>query len=358
MNRSAAFIALALAASLLAEAGSPRAQPSEPARDPAGAEALFKRGLEALEKNDWAKACPQFEASSKLDPSVGAQINVARCAEHDGKLARAWAEYQKARVLNRETPGAKRKKDVEEFLDGAITKLEPRLPYVTVKLAHRPEGLRVERDGIDLPLEGLGQAVPVDPGRHVYTATAPGYRPLRQEIDLAEAARSEILLHLVREPAAAAVGEEEPRGPAHRPRGPRPASPPAEPGISLILVGAIVGSVGAATLAVSAITGGVAASDHATLDDLEAERRCTTAGDVLTCDDQSALTKASDAASRGETVSIASTVTLFVGGIVAATGLTLVIVGSVGDSKGTTVEAVASPILLPGGAGVGLGGRF
>ncbi|MBL9027767.1 MAG: hypothetical protein JNL21_36590 [Myxococcales bacterium] len=356
MNRSAVVIAFALGVSLSAGARPSPAQPADPARDPAGAEALFKRGLEALEKDDWATACPQFEASLKLDPSVGAQINVARCAEHDGKLARAWAEYQKARVLNRETAGAKRKKEVDAFLDDAITKLEPRLPYVTVTLARRPEGLRVERDGIELPLEGLGVAVPVDPGRHVFTATAPGHRGAREEIDLAESARREVVLDLVRDPSALPSAQREPSGGTGDGR--RSATAPAEPGIPFVLIGAIVGSVGAATLAVSAITGGVAASDHATIDDLESSRRCGASGDVLTCRDSAALTQASDAAERGQTLSVTSTVTLFVGGIIAATGLTLVIVGSVGDSGGATAEAAFHPLLLPGGGGVGLVGSF
>lgn len=355
MNRSAAFVTLGFGLALLAPGG---AAHSQTARDPAAAEALFKKGLDALEKDDWTTACPQFEASFKLDPSVGAQINIARCAEHDGKLALAWAEYQRARVLNRETPGAKRKQDVESFLDGAIGKLEPRLPYVTVRLVHSPEGLRVERDGVELPIESLALAVPVDPGKHVYTATAPGYRPLRQEIDLAEAARREVVLDLARDPEANVTAKPEPPRSEPKPVRPEPGRPAAEPGLPLVLIGAIVGSVGAATLAVSAITGGIAASDHATLGDLESARRCTSAGDILTCNDATAQAEATDAASRGQTLSVASTVTLFVGGIVAATGLTLVLVGTIGDAGGAPVEAVASPIFLPGGGGVGIGGRF
>ena len=94
---------LAAALSLL-----PTSAPAQE-RDPAAAQALFDKGVELLKQEKWAEACPQFDASMKLDPSVGAQVNIARCLEHDGYIARAWAELKRAKALNQETPGAKRR---------------------------------------------------------------------------------------------------------------------------------------------------------------------------------------------------------------------------------------------------------
>jgi len=340
---------LALAALL-----APAIAAAQPGRDPAAAEALFKKGVEALEKDDWASACPSFEASVKLDPSVGAQLNVARCAEHDGKLARAWAEYQRAKVLNQETPGAKRKREVDAFVDDALSKLEPRLPKITIRLASKPAGVRVERDGVELPLTSLELALPVDPGTHVMVATAPGHEELRQTFDIAEGARKEIVLELVPK------GE---IGPVPAPS-PEPTVPPApsptpapekrdEGGVDLVVLGASIGAVGAASLAVAAITGGLASSDHATLEDLEG---CERSGETLSCPG-STLDEARDAASRGEALSVASTVTLFAGAAVAATGLTLVIVGATSSSASKT-GLEGSIFASPDAAGLRVFGRY
>ncbi len=344
MRRVLAF-ALALA---------PATAAAQPGRDPAAAEALFKKGVEALEKDDWAGACPSFEASVKLDPSVGAQLNVARCAEHDGKLARAWAEYQKAKVLNQETPGAKRKREVDAFVDDALSKLEPRLPKITVRLTSKPAGVRVERDGVELPLSSLELALPVDPGTHVMVATAPGHEELRQTFEIAEGARKEVVLSLVPKAAAPPAVVPPPSPPSDAPTSPRPVPQTRdEGGVDLVVLGAAIGAIGAASLAVAAITGGIASSDNATLEDLEG---CERSGETLSCPG-STLEEARDAASRGEALSVASTVTLFAGAAVAATGLTLVIVGATSSSASKT-GLEGSIFASPDAVGLRLFGRY
>lgn len=327
---------------------------AQPGRDPAAAEALFKKGVEALEKDDWASACPSFEASVKLDPSVGAQLNVARCAEHDGKLARAWVEYQKAKVLNQETPGAKRKREVDAFVDDALSKLEPRLPKITVRLASKPNGVRVERDGVELPPTSLELALPVDPGTHVVVATAPGYDDLRQTFDIAEGARKEIVLTLVPKAETTPVPAPPPGpGVGSATSSSPPPDKPEEGGVDLVVLGASIGAVGAASLAVAAITGGLAASDHATLEDLEG---CERSGETLSCP-RSALQEARDAVSRGEALGVASTVTLFAGAAIAATGLTLVIVGATRSSTSKT-GLEGSIFASPDAVGLRVFGRY
>ncbi len=330
---------------------------SAQARDPAGAESLFKKGLALLEKDDWAGACPTFEASMKLDPSVGAQINIARCSEHEGKIARAWAEYEKARVLNRETEGKLRKKDVDAFLEAAIGKLEPRLPWITLRVSPRPAGLELERDGVAIPVEGIDQAVPVDPGKHVFVARATGYREVRVEIEAKESSKQDVVISLERLPEGAAppVGSVTATAPPKQPPPvQRPPPDDAGSGGTLVIAGALVGGVGAVSLAVAAITGGLAVSEHGKLEEL-----CPgnpEGAETLRCPG-TALDDAESARSSGESLALASTVTLFAGAAIAATGLTLVIVGATQAPK-TSVEAAIVPIFAPGHAGLGLLGRF
>jgi len=331
------------------------AQPAPPpTRDPAAAEVLFHKGLEYLKVDDWKNACPQFNASMRLDPSVGTQVNIARCADHDGLLARAWAEFKKAKVLNQETPGARRDQ-LDSFIDSEIARLEPRIPWITVRVSPRPAGLIVERDGASVPIEGLDQRVPIEPGEHTVSAAAPGHRRATQKITIAEGQQKEVVLALVVDPGAVV----EPPVPKLPP--PRDGGHEGEQGPSvLLIVGGVLSGVGALSLATAAITGGLAYSARGTLDDLVASGQCTESpsGDQISCSSQ-ARAESHDAIARGEPLALASTVTLFAGAAIAATGLTLIIVGVTQSKSSEAVrEAAIVPLILPGGGGVAIGGLF
>jgi hypothetical protein len=344
-------VTLAAALSLL-----PTSAPAQE-RDPAAAQALFDKGVELLKQEKWAEACPQFDASMKLDPSVGAQVNIARCLEHDGYIARAWAELKRAKALNQETPGAKRKKDVDAFVDASIARLEPRLPWITVRVVAPPPGTRVERDGAELPLEGLGQKVPIDPGSHTFTVSAPSHRTETKQIDAKEGASLELTIELTRLPDVPPE-KTPPDVPRVDPPKMPPPPPPAAGGTdAIVIAGGVLSGVGALTLAVSAITGGLAASDRATLDDLVEERACAESGDVITCGSAEARAASQEAIDRGQPLAVTSTVTLFAGAAIAATGLTLVIVG-VTRGGGAKPEVALAPLVLDRGAGLRVGGRF
>jgi hypothetical protein len=336
-------------------------------RDPAAAQTLFERGVEALKSNDWDGACKSFEGSMKLDPSVGAQINLARCAEHNGQVARAWADFKKAKALNAETPLAKRKANVDSYVDGELKKLEARLPWVTLRLKvtdadGKPvaptavAGLTITRDDTVVPREGLDVAVPVDPGKHVFKATAPGFHPSTVEVTFAEGARQEAMLALV----GAAPGIEVPVPPPGQPPGAPTPPPPAKTESEtspLLWVGIAVGSAGVASLIVAGITGGIAASDRGTLDDFVDGGDCIEEGGTIACNDD-VKAEAHDALSRGETMSLVNTVTLFAGAGLAVTGVVLAVVGA--TSGGSTDEKAVSvvPVVGPDALGVTVTGSF
>jgi hypothetical protein len=352
---------LAFGATLLVT-GVAAAQPKD-ARDPAAAESLFQRGVDLMKKGSWDDACKAFDASMKLDPSVGTQINLARCADHYGKIAQAWAAYKKARALNAETPLEKRKASVEAFVDGEIAKLEPRLPYVTVTLtvvgakgAAAPApgdvaDLALARDEAAVPVEGLGVAVPIDPGKHVFTASAPGYLAVKKELDVAEASKNEVALELVPDPNAQASATEPKPAPAGGAKG----APPVDSGMPATLVaGIVIGSVGGAGLIASAITGGIALADHGTISDLEDQGKCSDATGELVCEPGSQAA-AHDAISRGEPLALVSTITLFAGAGLAATGAVLIAVGATSSSDEAPAVAI-TPVVGPGFTGVVVGG--
>lgn len=328
------------------------AQPT-PKGDSAGAQALFDQGLERLKVDDWAGACPQFEASNKLEVSVGATVNIARCAEHNGELARAWAEFKRAKSLNLELSPEPRKKKVEEFIDERLSAIEPRLPWITVRVSARPEGLAIVRDGLPFPIEGLAVAVPIDPGKHVFRVSAPGYRTITQEVTLAEGAKQEITLRLEIDPEAATAIEPAPPNKLPVGRGPTPSQGPN----TLVLTGGILSGVGGLGLVIAAITGGVALADRSTLDQLVDDGDCREdlAAGTISCS-SAARKRSHDAIARGEPLALTSTITLFAGGAIAAAGIALVIAGATSDSGADKTALI--PLFLAGGGGVSLAGSF
>jgi hypothetical protein len=223
-----AFAALVIAVPLFAWPSVGRAQA---ARDPAGAEALYKTGRDLVAKGDWDAACPKFEASMTLDPVASTLINIAKCHEHFGRLARAWADYKRALVLNQDTPGAERRKALGEIATRGIEALEPRLPKMRIGVADRPEGLRVTRDGQEIPLAMLGEVVPVDPGSHEVSATAPGHAQEQKTVKAEEGKTVEVELRLTRSAGPPGPGGAPSAGGGSSPPPPGgPDSPKAESG--------------------------------------------------------------------------------------------------------------------------------
>ncbi|HEU4536730.1 MAG TPA: hypothetical protein VFS00_21540 [Polyangiaceae bacterium] len=148
--------------------------------DPAGAEALFQDGRRLLQQGEIDEACELLTESQRLDPSSGTLINLADCHERQGKTATAWAEFLGASRLAVLQKNATRAEEAGR----RAARLEPRLSYMTVRVAAPPPGLKVLRDGE--PMYGVqqGARLPVDPGVHLLVAEAPGYQTLRLSVSV------------------------------------------------------------------------------------------------------------------------------------------------------------------------------
>lgn len=120
-----------------------------------------------------AAACPKFASSQKLDPGMGTKFRLAECYEKINKTASAWALFIE---IGDEARGAKRL-DREKIARKRADNLAPKLARMTVVVA--PDlvnlaGLEVKRDGTVLEKAVWDVAMPIDPGEHFLTATAPG----------------------------------------------------------------------------------------------------------------------------------------------------------------------------------------
>ncbi len=189
----AALVALAcaLVAPRAARAENPAAVP-----DPV-AQALFQDGRDLVDKGQWDAGCTKFEASMLLYPAASTLLNIARCYEHQKKLASAWSAYKRVQVLNRETLGEERRRAIDEMVDGEIKSLTPRLPKIKLAMPRAVVGVTLRKDGEVLPAAVIGTEIPVDAGEHEIVAEAAGYRPFRQKLEVQESTVRELAIDLV-----------------------------------------------------------------------------------------------------------------------------------------------------------------
>lgn len=315
-------------------------------RDAAGAEKLYDDGSKLLEAGDWAGACAKFEQSHALDAAPGTLLNLASCAEHDGKVALAWSRLKDARSLNADTKSDKQRGEIEAFIEASLRRLEPRLPFLTVRVANKPEGLSISRDGTP---SAEGVELPVDPGRHVVEVSAPGFGVARREVDVTEGAKLVIEIEL--SPKATGTPpapQPEPPPPPAAPEAPQPSEEGLTP---LQIAGIAIGSVGVATLLVSIGTGAAALGKESELEELGCS---LTQRETLGCSPSQAPL-AADLSSEGSTLALASTVTTFVGAGLASGGLLMALLGGRPSASASTGVV---PLVGPGYAAITFGGRF
>lgn len=129
------------------------------ASDSAGADVLFQAAKELVQQNKYAEACPKFEASYKLDKTLGTLLNLADCHEHVDKIASAWAEWGEASDLAKKD-GDKR----AEYADKRRSALAPRLPKLQVHVVNPVGTLDVWRDDVKLDPASFDTPLPTDPG--------------------------------------------------------------------------------------------------------------------------------------------------------------------------------------------------
>ena len=124
------------------------------------ADALFKKAKKLHGDKKYAEACPMFEKSDALDPGIGAKLNVAKCYEDWGMLARAHRWYSDAEQMAKDA-NDKRADKIKEL----ITAIDSDVPRLTLKL---PAGADAAK--ADVKLDGkpaeVGKELRVDPGPH------------------------------------------------------------------------------------------------------------------------------------------------------------------------------------------------
>jgi hypothetical protein len=323
---------------------STKSEADEPKHDPAVAQALFTEGRKLMAAGDYVAACPKFADSEALDPAPGTALNLAACLEKAGKLASAWAAYETAEAVAQQAGQRERASGAKK----RAATLEPKLSHLTVQVppvAQIP-GLEVRVDGELLGPAEWGMALPRDGGTHEIAVLAPGKKPWKSHVDLAESGQNAS----IDVPALAA--EESPMVPPARAASAvvPPVSEP-EPARAVgtgspshhspqRAIGIAVGAVGLAGLIFSTVAGFEAKSTYASAKD-------TCGGGTICPPGSDGLSKRSSASDWAA----ASTVGFVASGVAIAAGVVLYFTAP-HDGPVVGVGPASQ------GAGLSLGGRF
>jgi hypothetical protein len=141
------------------------------ADDPVFAKRLFDEGRGLYDRGKFLEACVLFEKSFDLDPAVGTKLNLAECAEREGKPRKAWLLWIEAAAEFDRTPDkAPRAKYARERADA----LAPKLATVVVRVAKPTRRGLAIRIG-DREVVAAAEIVErLEAGQVTITASAPG----------------------------------------------------------------------------------------------------------------------------------------------------------------------------------------
>ena len=169
-------------------------------------------GRTAYDAGRYEQAVDSFSRAQQLVQAPTHLLYLARAQTKLGRLVAAHESYLK---ITRETLPPKAPKAFVEAQRAAEHELEAvdaRLPSVTVAVQGKPMvGVGVQLDGADLPGAMIGIPLPLDPGRHVFSATATGGDSAPVTITLAEGGKETVMLTLRPTGPASALGVGEPR---------------------------------------------------------------------------------------------------------------------------------------------------
>lgn len=324
--------------------------------DKATARDLTVEGYKALASKDYSAALDRFTRADALYHAPSVILGLARAQVGLGKLVSAQELYSRAAhetlPPNASSASKKAVQDAQTELDA----LGLRIPSVVINVKGS-DAAKVTLDGIEVRAAALGVKRPVDPGKHVVTASATGFATSEVAVNLAEGKSESVTLELkprqAEPPPVVAVA------PVAKPPmvTPKPAPVRATPaltspvlttpahnepepdqvkanGSTRKMLGFVALGVGGAGLLVGGITGGLALGKHGTIAESCPAGHCPEGTEA-------SFQPAIDSYGTMGTI---STIGFIAGGALAATGLVLILTAP----KAKTTQTAVTPLVGPG----------
>ena len=258
-----------LAASLcLLRAGSAGAEEVDDATRSAARD-LAQQGKAAFARGDFDKARDLFHRAYTLVPAPTLAVYEGRALVQLKRLVEGEEAFVRAlrTPIDKESPDQFR--DAVEAADSELVALRPRVPRVTIVAkgpgAEHP-GLRVTVDGFAVKRALVGVEMPINPGQHRLTASAPGGAEAEKVFTLEERDREKVEVEV---PAGVDETPVAPATPVVASTAETAPSDKRPPGSTQRMIGLVVAGVGVAGLGTGIVTGLISTSKHS-----EAEDKC------------------------------------------------------------------------------------
>ena len=290
--------ALTLLAPTAALAGPTGAKPETKIEPKSTARSQADRGYELFEAGQYVEASQAFRLAEVIFHAPTLVFAIARSESKAGHLLEARALYKQV-IAEKIAPTAPPEyRGAQEASQGELAAVEARIPRLTITVnGAAGRAFVVHLDDNVIAPSALEKPMEIDPGAHHIAVTPAGGAAEKRTITVAESARDAVVIDLP--PPSARAGEG-----AH-------ATPPASPKRDLLKPALASLGLGVVGLGVGAGLGGVTLAKASAI-------RSHCVGDVCPTAQQSA-------ADSAHTTATISTVALVVGGVFAATGVTLLV---------------------------------
>lgn len=322
----------------------------------AAADTLFEKAVGHMKVGEFAAACPLLDQSLRLDARDGTLFTLANCRDREGKMATALGHYRKYLRAFAAMTGTTREKHVERaaIAESRVKELAAEVPSLKmVWSGGMPANTKILLDGAEVPA-ALDIVWELDPGEHRVEVMRAGAAPDTRVVVL-ERKKPTVLVDLT---PKAAHGPTLPGGDGEAPSstnvgvpgqtiGDVDKPPPDAPGASNVrrTSGFVALGVGGAGLLLGGVMGGLALSQKGTVD---SECKAVSVG----YDCSPAGRAAVDEIVKYGTP---STVGFIAGGVLAATGLVLILTAPKKEAR-TSLQVTAQG--APGLAFVNMEGSF
>ena len=290
----------------------------------AAARKLGSSGLEAFQAHDYATANDKLGRAFRIlqAPSLG--LWSARALEKLGKLVEAQERYLKVTRLPIVGGDAEVQKKAQAEAAADLASLSPRVPTIVVQVeGASPSDVTLTIDGGVLSSDLVGEAFPVDPGSHQVVGVR-GAERIEADVLVAESEHKSTALRFGSALAGAAAPGASP--PSQAAVAQEPAAGASSSGISQRTVGWVTLGVGAAGLAVGTVTGIIALADRGGL---------SQGGN--NCYGSKCGTAMEDKVDSYNSMRTFSTVGFIAGGVLATTGVVLLLTAPRATSSASLV---------------------
>ena len=189
---AALFIALSLVVL-------PRAAAAQSDADKATARTLAQEGQVALDKNDFNAAEDRFRRADSLYHVPSVTLGLAQAQVGLRRLVAAQETYKS--IVREGVPSGLSPKASAAMASAVqdakkeLAALEPRIPAV-VFTVDGPSDPKLRLDGAALSSAVLGVRRPIDPGEHLFQATADGWKPKETKFSVTEGQTQNVRLTL------------------------------------------------------------------------------------------------------------------------------------------------------------------